>query len=247
MKSKDFVNGKLILGDALEVMRDLSDIDIIVTSPPYYNAREYSQFNSYQDYLDFLKNIAALMFSVLKDNGRVAINVPDGYGRNPWIPVYADMVRILRNAGFKLKGSIVWDKGVSGRTSWGSWCSSSSPCLRDEHEMIIVAYKGGDRIEKPRALTPEEFLEYTQSVWHIKPENPTRVNHPAPYPLEIPLRILKLFGPETGIVLDPFAGSGTTLVAAETLGLNWMGIEKEEQHYRVASERLKWAETTLFR
>lgn len=218
---------------------DDESIDLIVTSPPYFNARpEYSEWETYEDFLRFLNETLVECFRILKITGRIAINLPDGYGRNPWIPLYADACKCVQRTGFILRGSIVWNKGNSaGKTSWGSWRSSSNPCFIDEHEMIMVAHKQVAKLQNASKIDKEMFFSLIHSVWNIKPET-TRKYHPAPYPIEIPKRLITLLCGEGATVLDPFIGSGTTAVACKELGRNYIGFEINKEYVEIANKRL---------
>lgn len=233
----------LYCGDCLDVMPQLEagSIDFAVTSPPYFNARpEYSEWESYQDYLDFMKVTIEKTYDSLKPSGRIAINIPDGYSRNPWLPIYADFCKILQSAQYILRGSIVWNKSNgAGKTSWGSWLSSSNPCLIDEHEMIVIAHKLLSGIDSDEIIPKKYFLSLIHSVWNIKakPKN----GHPAPYPIELPKRLITLLTGKNNIVLDPFMGSGTSGVAAVNLGRRFIGIEISEQYYAIAEKRIREA------
>ena len=218
---------------------DNESIDMVVTSPPYFNARDYSQWETYEDYLEFAEKFLNESHRVLKNSGRLAINVPDGYGRNPWMPIYADYCHILRNVNFTLRGNIVWHKLTGGgRTSWGSWCSSSNPCLIDEHEMIIVAHKNLPKINNSSKIERDDFLNYVHSLWQIKPETRRSNSHPAPYPIEIPKRLIDFLSGEGSIILDPFMGSGTTALACVMTGRNYIGFESNIEYYEESLKRL---------
>jgi len=233
----------LRLGDCLEILPTLSNMDLIITSPPYFNAKEYSQFDNYQDYTDFMWEFISLSYGCLKDGGRICLNVPDGYGRNPWIPVYADCLKMVKNAGLILRGSIVWNKGTgAGKTSWGSWRSSSNPCLIDEHEMIIVAHKNNPHITGS-PIEKDYFLQSIHSVWNIKPTSSR--DHPAPYPLEIPRRLITLYSGVGDMVCDIFMGSGTTGVACVQTGRNFIGIEISEEYFNIAKKRIAEAQLQI--
>ena len=226
----------LRLGDCLGILPTLSDIDLIVTSPPYFNAKEYSYFENYEDYMSFMREFLKHSYTCLKDGGRLCLNIPDGYGRNPWVPIYANCVMSIIMSGFTLRGSIVWNKGTgAGKTSWGSWRSSSNPCLIDEHEMIIIAHKGSPRITGS-PIERDYFLQSIHSVWNIKPE--TKRDHPAPFPLEIPRKLITLYSGRGDTVCDPFAGSGTTGVACIQIQRNFVGIERNVEYYDKAKMRL---------
>lgn len=222
----------------------MESIDLVVTSPPYFNAREYSEFEHYDDYLTFMYDFFVAVKPVMKIGARICVNVPDGYGRNPYHPIYADIVHIMQRL-FVLRGSIVWDKNTTGnRTTWGSWRSASNPALRDQHEMVVVAHKEYPKIVCERdTIGRDEFMEYTRSIWDIPPELPSKVNHPAPFPVELPKRLIELYSSPNGIVLDPFMGSGTTAIACFETGRVFLGIEKNFEYFEVAMNRMyDWIE-----
>jgi len=202
------------------------------------NARDYSSWKTYEDYLIFAGNFLTKSYLALKDSGRIAINIPDGYNRNPWIPIYADYCKLMQKTKFVLRGNIVWHKmSGGGKTSWGSWRSSSNPCIIDEHEMIIVAHKKTPKIEHGSEIEKEEFFDSIHSIWKIKPE--TSRKHPAPYPIELPLRLIRFLSGQNSVIVDPFMGSGTTGLACIETKRRFIGIEKSEQYYEMAKERIK--------
>ena len=234
---------KLYEGDCLGVMKTMPDssVNLFITSPPYWNAKEYSHWETYEDYLLFMGGVLSECYRLLTDDGRIAINIPDGYSRNPWIPMYADYCKMMQKIGFVLRGSIVWNKANgAGKTSWGSWRSSSNPCMIDEHEMIILAHKNNPRIESASKIEKDKFFSYIHSVWNIKPQ--THSEHPAPYPLEIPNRLIDFLSGEHSIIADPFLGSGTTGVAAHLAGRDFIGIEIDPDYFAIAERRIKEAQ-----
>ena len=224
--------------DGFEQLENES-IDMVVTSPPYFNARDYSQWEKYEDYLEFAEKFLKESHRVLKNSGRIAVNIPDGYGRNPWMPMYADYCKLIQRIGFILRGSVVWHKmNGGGKTSWGSWRSSSNPCFIDEHEMIVVAHKGKPRIENSSKIDKENFFSYVHSVWQIKPETRRSNGHPAPYPIEIPKRLIDFLSGEGNIILDPFMGSGTTALACVMTNRKYIGFESNIEYYEESLKRL---------
>jgi site-specific DNA-methyltransferase (adenine-specific) len=238
---------RVVVGDAREVLRRLPDscVHLVVTSPPYNVGKEYDGDLTLGEYLDFIEEVMREVYRVLVWGGRVCFNVAN-LGRRPYIPLHAYLIERFERIGFLLRGEIIWDKGdaVSGSsTAWGTWMSAVNPVLRDQHEYIIVLSKGGFARRRPPGredtITREEFLEYTRSVWRFPPESARRVGHPAPFPLELPRRCIQLYTFRGDVVLDPFAGSGTTCVAAKMLGRHYICIEIEERYARIAERRLR--------
>jgi site-specific DNA-methyltransferase (adenine-specific) len=237
---------KIILGDAREVLKRLPDncIHLMVTSPPYNVGKEYDKDLTLGEYLDFLEEVMREVYRTLVWGGRVCFNVAN-LGRKPYIPLHAYLIELFENIGFLFRGEIIWDKGdsISGAsTAWGTWQSAVNPTLRDQHEYIIVLSKGSfkrERRNKKDTITKEEFLEFTKSVWRFPPESAKKVGHPAPFPEELPYRCIQLYTFEGDVVLDPFAGSGTTCVAAIKTGRHFIGIEIEDKYVRIAEKRIK--------
>lgn len=211
-------------------------VDVVVTSPPYNVNCPYSLHNdnlTEEEYDQLLYDVFMECDRVMVKGGRIAVNIPWGIGRNPYLPVYPRVIQVLNNF-FNLTGTIVWKKsGSSNLTSWGSWRSPASPSLRDYTEAIIVAQKTGkfsipdgvlDNDEKGRKVSPwlssQRFMVLTNDCWEVSPTQATKSGHPAAFPVEIPKRIIELFGYPGCNVLDPFAGSGSTGLAADSLGCN---------------------------
>src|SRR3990172_5050752 len=227
-----------------------SSIDLIVTSPPYnvgidYGDGQVDDALPYEDYLDWLDKVWVASWRVLCDGGLLCINVNDTC-RNPYFPAHADIASRLRLAKWYLMGTIIWHKGTSlGNTAWGSWESASSPSLRGQHEYIVVAGKGGKK-KLPRvdgaSSGPflnnngrKEFLDLTNEMWKFAPE--TNSSHPAPFPYELPSRLIRLFSFVGDVVLDPFCGSGTTLRAAKDFGREAIGIDIVEKYVAMSRNR----------
>lgn len=220
---------RLYQGDA-RALTDLPDgsVHLVVTSPPYWNAREYASWPTYDAYLADMGLVWAECWRVLVDGGRIAINTPDGYGRpgnGGYRLIGDDTARSLQAAGFTLRGKVVWDKSPAGLgTAWGSWQSARNPALRDCHEVIVVGHKGSAR-RAPGCDTVdrETFLTSTGSVWRVKPAR--SAFHPAPWPAELPRRLIQLFSFAGDVVLDPFCGSATTIFEAARAGRVGVGVD----------------------
>lgn len=237
---------RVVCGDAVQVLKKFPDncIHLMITSPPYNVGKEYDRDLTIGEYLQFIADVMAEVQRVLVWGGRVCFNVAN-LGRKPYIPLHAYLLNLFEEMGFMVRGEIVWDKGdaVSGAsTAWGSWRSPVNPVLRDQHEYIIVMSKGSFSREaenRESTITREEFLEYTKSVWRFPPESAKRVGHPAPFPEELPYRCIQLYSFKGDVVLDPFAGSGTTCMVALKAGRHFVGIEISEQYVVLAEKRLE--------
>jgi modification methylase len=228
-----------------ERMEELPDnsVHLMVTSPPYSVGKTYDEDLTLQEYLDFLEGILKEVKRVLVPGGRLCLNIAN-LGRKPYIPLCAYLSTLLIDLGLLFRGEIIWKKpGVSGSScAWGSWLSAGNPVLRDCHEKILVCSKDTyKRISKDKKSTIErdEFLLSTQSVWEIPPASARRIGHPAPYPIELPLRLINLYTFEGDIVLDPFMGSGTTAVAAIRSGRHYVGYELDENYVKLSEERIE--------
>ncbi len=230
-----------------EDMSNLPDrcVHLMVTSPPYNVGKEYDSDLSMEEYLGLIRNVMLETHRVLVDGGRACVNVAN-IGRKPYIPLHAYIIQIAAEAGFFMRGEIIWDKGMSGSsTAWGSWMSPSNPTLRDTHEYILVFQKppfGRKRIEgRESTISRDDFLEHTKSMWTFPPTSAKRAQHPAPFPVELPRRLIDLYTFLGEVVLDPFMGSGATAIAAVELGRSFVGYEISPEYVETAHARLSEA------
>jgi len=254
------IKDKIVTGDARH-MGEVEDasVALVVTSPPYFAGKEYEEAlgeghipASYLDYLDMLTEVFAECVRTLEPGGRIAVNVAN-LGRKPYRSLSADVITILQDRlGLLLRGEVIWHKarGASGSCAWGSFRSPANPVLRDLTERVVIASKGRfdramsrpDRQERGLpsviSLTKEEFIEATTDVWELPSERATRVGHPAPFPVELPLRLIELYTYEGDIVLDPFIGSGTTAAAALRCRRHYVGYDTESEYVRIAEQRV---------
>lgn len=233
-----------ILCTSSERMDDLPDnsVHLVVTSPPYNAQKEYDQDLTLPEYLGMLDRVWRETYRVLVPGGRVCINVAN-LGRKPYIPLHSFIIEQMLEIGFLMRGEIIWDKGASASpsTAWGSWRSASNPVLRDVHEYILVFCKAGFRRPKSGredTIPKEDFLAWTKSVWDFPAVQASKVGHPAPFPVELPHRCIQLFTYAGDVVLDPFAGSGTTCLAAKQDGRDYIGYEINADYCRLAEARL---------
>jgi len=229
-----------------EKMEELPDhsIHLMVTSPPYNVGKEYDANLTLDEYRQFLKRVWAEVKRVLVPGGRACINIAN-LGRKPYIPLHAFIVEDMLDLGFLMRGEIIWNKASSGSpsTAWGSWLSAKNPTLRDIHEYILVFSKGmfsrGDLITRKSTISKQEFLEFTKSVWTFPAEPATKVGHPAPFPVELPYRLIQLYTFEREVVLDPFIGSGQTAIAAIKTSRHYVGYDINEGYVKLAERRIK--------
>ncbi len=256
-----------IVGDArnMAAVPDGS-VALVVTSPPYFVGKEYEQAvigtgevarpevpRSYVEYLEMLRDVFAECKRTLEPGGRIAVNVAN-LGRKPYRSLSADVIRILQDdLGLLLRGEIIWQKadGASGSVAWGSFNKATNPVLRDITERVIVASKGRfdrarsrqqrikDEYPHENTMPVDEFMEATLDVWRIDAESARRVKHPAPFPVELPRRLIELYTFEDDLVLDPFLGSGTTLVAAVRSGRRGVGYDLDPDYAEIAAHRYR--------
>ncbi len=236
-----------VLCKSSEAMDELPDcsIHLMVTSPPYNAQKEYDEDLNLDEYLALLGRVWAETFRVLVTGGRACVNIAN-LGRKPYIPIHAYIVEQMLEIGYLMRGEIIWNKASSASpsTAWGSWQSASNPVLRDVHEYILVFSKGSfgrEREGRDSTISREEFLEWTKSVWTFPAVSAKKVGHPAPFPEELPQRLIQLFTFKGDVVLDPFAGSGTTCVAALKADRDFVGYDTSEAYVALAKDRIATA------
>lgn len=234
-------------------------VALVVTSPPYFAGKQYEEElerdgvpSTYLEYLELLRDVFAECVRKLEPGGRIAVNVAN-LGRKPYRSLSADVIRILEDdLGLLLRGEIIWQKaeGATGSCAWGSFRSASNPVLRDITERIIVASKGRfDRaktvkqrsslgLPSENTLMTDDFMALTLDVWSIPPESARRVGHPAPFPVELPEQLIRLYTYANDLVLDPFMGSGSSLVAAARLGRRYAGYDLDAEYVDIARRRV---------
>lgn len=229
-----------------ETMKELPDnsIHLMVTSPPYNVGKDYDKNLSMDEYRELLRNVFKEVYRVLVVGGRACVNIAN-LGRKPYIPLHSFIIEDMIKIGFFMRGEIIWNKASSASPSmaWGSWMSAANPTLRDIHEYILVFSKGNNgRINingKKNTITKDEFMELTKSVWTFPAQQARSVGHPAPFPIELPLRLIKLYTFTDDVILDPFIGSGTTAIAALMTGRHFVGYDVEKDYIKLAEKRIK--------
>jgi len=234
---------KIICGSS-ENMKEIpnNSVHLMITSPPYNVTKEYDQDLSLEEYLTLLRNVFIETYRILVDGGRACINLAN-LGRRPYIPL-SDYISLMMNEiGFNMRGEILWNKAASASpsTAWGSWLSASNPILRDIHEYILVFSKGNlkrDAKNKENTITKEQFMLWTKSIWTMNAESARKIGHPAPFPEELPLRLIHLYSFKNDIIIDPFMGSGTTAVAAIKADRRFVGYDIEESYVKLSNKRI---------
>jgi site-specific DNA-methyltransferase (adenine-specific) len=223
-----------------------NSVSLAFTSPPYNNGKEYDHDLSLEEYLGLIWRVAQEVYRVLRPGGRYVVNIAN-LGRKPYIPLHAHFYQVHCATGFLPMGEIIWQKGKgnNGSCAWGSWKSARSPRLRDVHEYILVfAKKFFSRPDQGFSdISANEFMEATLSVWNIPPVSARKIGHPAPFPLELAARVIKLYSYVGDVVLDPFNGSGTTCAAAKMLGRRYAGFDVSAEYCKLAESRIAQVES----
>jgi site-specific DNA-methyltransferase (adenine-specific) len=231
-----------------ETMLELADgsVALTVCSPPYnvgiaYGDNPASDLMAFPDYLGMLRRVFTEAYRVTLPGGRLAVNVGNT-NRRPYVPLTTHLNMMLMDIGWLMRGEIIWRKGEapnrkassSQGCQWGSWRSASNPVIRDFHEYILCFSK--ERFDRPdkgeSGITAEDFMQATGSIWDMNPA--PRTGHPAPFPIELPRRLIMLYSYQGDLVLDPFAGSGTTLRAAQMAGRRFVGYELVQSYAEMA-------------
>ncbi len=252
--SKDSIDSKLFFhNNSIWIYNDdflktdcLKDnsIDLIITSPPYNVDIHYNSYDdkiSYGEYLNFTEKWLAKCFKLARDDGRFCLNIPLDKNKGGQQSVCADITTIAKQVGWRYHSTIIWnEQNISRRTAWGSWLSARAPYVIAPVEVIVILYKKyWKKINNGKSdITKKEFIEWTSGVWNFMGESRTRVGHPAPFPVELPRRCIKLFSFVGDIVLDPFLGSGSTLLACLQNNRKGIGVDIDKNYCELAKKRL---------
>jgi DNA modification methylase len=229
-----------------EKMTHLPDnsIHLLVTSPPYNVGKEYDADLTLEEYISFLEHVWVECYRVLVPGGRACINIAN-LGRKPYLPLHIWVTECMLKIGYLMRGEVIWNKAASASssTAWGSWKSATNPTLRDIHEYILIfskaSYKRAVPLHKENTISDEEFLEFTKSIWTFPAEPASKVGHPAPFPIELPYRLIQLYSFKGDVVLDPFMGSGQTALAALKAGRHFVGYEINPDYVALAERRIQ--------
>ncbi|MBU4259798.1 MAG: site-specific DNA-methyltransferase [Proteobacteria bacterium] len=227
-----------------EKMDELPDnsVHLMVTSPPYNVSKEYDDDLSLNEYLNLLNTVWRETYRVLVPGGRACVNVAN-LGRKPYIPLHSYIIEGMQEIGYLMRGEIIWNKASSASpsTAWGSWLSAANPVLRDIHEYILIFSKetfSRKKKDRVNSIKKEEFLEWTKSVWTFPAVSARQIGHPAPFPEELPHRLIQLYTFKDDVVLDPFVGSGSTCLSAIKDKRNYVGYDIDSEYVKLAEKRI---------
>jgi site-specific DNA-methyltransferase (adenine-specific) len=241
------------LGDSIKIYNDdilkIEDIeprsiDLIITSPPYNVDIQYRGFDDgipYKEYLKFTREWLGRCRKFAEKDGRLCLNIPLDKNKGGQQSVYADIVTLAKRAGWKYHSTIIWnEQNISRRTAWGSWLSASAPYVIAPVEAIVIMYKSKWKKTKKGLsdITRDQFIQWTNGMWDFNGEFGKRLGHPSPFPVELPTRCIRLFSFVGDTVLDPFLGSGSTLVSCYETKRIGIGVEINKEYCKIASERL---------
>lgn len=260
------VADRLLCGDSRDMAAvTAKSVALVTTSPPYYSSKQYEEAigeghvpGSYIEYLEMLHGVFTECERVLEPGGRICVNVAN-LGRKPYRSLAKDVWSILEDIGFLPRGELIWVKaaGSAGNCAWGSWMSASNPSLRDLTERVLVASKGRfdralhwkkrQQLDLPweSTITRENFMAWTLDTWEIRPEFAKRVGHPAPFPVELPRRLIELYTYRGDVVLDPFMGAGSTAVAAIQTDRRYVGYDTDPDYVALSERRVSDARAAL--
>jgi site-specific DNA-methyltransferase (adenine-specific) len=255
---------QVFCGDNIDLMSSFENevIDFIITSPPYNCNKDYGLYldnKTWDEYWIITKTWIQHSLRLLKSGGRLAVVIPWWMGKKPRRDFPFELKKIALDCGFLFLDKILWIKGTEDNlyvngTGWGTYMSPSGPSIRCASEIILVFSKDsrgrkvisgkgkGDCVKGD--ITKEEFFAWTIDTWFIRGESDK--NHPAVFPIEIPTRLIKLYTFKHDIILDPFCGRGTSLLAAKKLERNYFGIDINPKYCQLARKKLEELEEKAF-
>lgn len=251
------MSGLIIHGDStLPSLVPHGSVQLVVTSPPYGVGKEYDDHNDTREgWMEMLGKVFWRSWQALENGGRMCVNVHHESGRSPSYPTGMLVQQMLEQLPDSInRGTIVWDKKAEAgpSTAWGSWMSPANPSLRGTYEMIYVYSKAtmardvpwsdgqGTDLPEPTLvkadITGSEFMKASLDVWSDIGTR-SEPGHPAPFPVGLPQRLIQFYSWPGDMVYDPFLGSGTTGLAAQELGRDWVGSEISAEYCKLASRR----------
>ncbi len=247
MNLLDNYENKIICGDSKEVLSKLPDecVDLVFTSPPYNYGMEYSDTFDERDWDKYYKDLFAVFdecIRVTKHGGRIIVNIQPSW--STYNPTHHVIGNYFLKKNLIWRSEIIWEKNHFNCkvTAWGSWKSPSSPYMKCTWEFIEVYCKGDLKHpgnKKDADITADEFKKWVVAKWSIAPETKMKqYDHPAMFPKELALRVLKLFSFQNDLILDPFNGVGTTTLVAKETNRRYIGIDISEKYCKKAEDRL---------
>jgi len=246
MKTMGVTTHRILFGDARRILREYvpsESVQLMVTSPPYNVTKEYDENLTLDEYRGLLKRVFTEVYKKLVTGGRACVNIAN-LGRKPYIALHSYIIQDMLDIGFMMRGELIWNKASSASpsTAWGTWLSAANPILRDIHEYILVfskeAFNRKNLPGKTSTITKEQFLEFTKSVWTFPAESARKIGHPAPFPIELPSRLIQLYTFKDEVVLDPFCGSGSACIAAIKAERHYIGYDTEKEYVELAEKRI---------
>ena len=266
MKYPDDFIDQIILGDSVEVLKEIPDnsIDLVVTSPPYNIGIRYETWNDrmpWDEYYNWCRKWLYEIYRVLKDDGRFCLNhyLSFGSGKRGFkigtkkgnnqtdddedtrqTPLMDLNYIAVNEIGFRHHSIAIWqDITLARETAWGSWLSASSPYINSPFEGILILYKKYWKKQNAGVSTidKKDFVKLTRGIWDI---GTATGDTPAVFPEKLPYYCINLLSYEGDIVLDPFVGSGTTAVVAKRLGRHFIGIEIDPKYAEIARRRVSF-------
>lgn len=254
---------KIYNEDCLKTISRMPDdfIDLTITSPPYNVDLGNNKFNSngydvikdnlpHEEYINGLMNVFTGIFQKTKNGGRCVINIGDG--QNGKIATHSDIIQFMKKIGWLTMAVIIWDKqNITSRTAWGSFASPSSPSFPKAFEYIMIFAKGDYKLKTigKTDLSKEEFIKWSLAKWNFSGEKIMDIGHldghPAPFPIELPYRCIKMLSWIGATIYDCYMGSGTTAIASKELDRNFIGSEISEHYYQLSMKRInRWVKQT---
>ena len=220
-----------------------NSVHLMLTSPPYNVTKEYDEDLTLDEYRYLLRRVFKEIYRVLVTGGRACVNIAN-LGRKPYIPLHSYIIEDMLEIGYLMRGEIIWNKASSASpsTAWGSWLSAANPVLRDIHEYILVFSKDSfarRKGKKENTIKKEEFLEWTKSVWTFPAVSAKAIGHPAPFPEELPHRLIQLYSFKEDVILDPFCGSGTACLSALKDKRHYIGYDINQEYVDLANRRIE--------
>ena len=246
MPDNPYLN-KIICADVLKGLAVLPDesVHLAITSPPYNLDKDYEHHDDnleYAEYLDWMRQVWAATLRVLVNGGRLCINIGENKRQNITCPTFSAFINQCVELKMLYRGTVIWNKNSAAKhCAWGSWKSCSNPHIVPRHEYIIIFSKGQWKLEGTSEqcdITDKEFMDNTRSVWMMGTEHRTKIGHPAPFPEELPYRLIRYYCYRGNTVLDMFGGSGTVGVVASQLGRNYILIDNSPAYCELARKRM---------